>query len=127
MLDPWMMPLAMSSATVIGLRGWLLWPVDGRHTDWQRREAARMVGEKFEAIRESQAEALSLAWRAWFMPWTLWSPLTGRMPSSSMAAATSAMVAPFSRRAAANATRLQARAVRTAASGRGRARRGKAR
>jgi hypothetical protein len=44
-----------------------------------------------------------------------------------MAAATGAMVAPFSRRAAANARRLQARAVRTAGSRRGGARRGKAR
>ncbi len=127
MPDPWMMPLSMSSATVIGLRAWLLWPADGRHTDWQRREAARMVGEKLEAIRESQLEALSLAWRAWFMPWTLWHPLSGRAPTSSMAAATGAMVAPFSRRAAANARRLQARAVRTAGSRRGGARRGKAR
>ena len=51
MTNPWMFPLAMSSATVIGLRSWLLWPADGRHTDWQRREAARMVGVQLEAGR----------------------------------------------------------------------------
>jgi hypothetical protein len=115
MTHPWMIPLAMSSATVIGLRSWLLWPVDGRPTDWQRQEAARMVGEKVEAVRESQTEALSLAWRLWFAPWTVWGPLSGRSLSSSMNAATDAMVKPFSRRAAGNAARLQAHAVRTAA------------
>jgi hypothetical protein len=112
---PWMMPLAISSATVIGLRTWLLWPIDGRPTDWQRREAARMVGEKVEAVRESQAEALALAWRLWFTPWAVWGPLSGRSLSTSVHAATDAMVKPFSRRAAGNATRLQAHAVRTAA------------
>ena len=114
MTNPWMFPLAMSSATVIGLRSWLLWPADGRHTDWQRREAARMVGEKLEAVRESQAGAMALAWRLWFMPWTVWGPLSGRGLSSAMASATGALVEPFSRRAAGNATRLQARAVREA-------------
>jgi hypothetical protein len=110
-----MIPLAMSSATVIGLRTWLLWPVEGRHSDWQKREAARMVGEKVEAVREAQAEALALAWRMWFVPWTVWGPLAGRSLSSSMNAATGAMVRPFSRRAAGNASRLQAHAMRTAA------------
>ena len=114
MINPWMIPLTISSATVIGLRTWLLWPLEGRHTDWQKREAARMVGEKVDAIRESQTEALALAWRMTFVPWTVWGPLAGRSLSSSMAAATDAMVAPFSRRAAGNATRLQAHAIRTA-------------
>ncbi len=114
MTHPWMMPLAMSSATVIGLRTWLLWPVAGRPTDWQRQEASRMVGEKVEAVREAQAEALSLAWRLWFAPWTVWGPLSGRSLTSSMNAATDAMVKPFSRRASGNAARLQAHAMRTA-------------
>lgn len=115
MTHPWMMPFAMSSATVIGLRTWLLWPIDGRPTDWQRREASRMVGEKVEAVREAQGEALSLAWRLWFAPWTVWGPLSGRSLPASVHAATDAMVKPFSRRASGNAARLQAHAMRTAA------------
>ncbi|MCA3177716.1 MAG: hypothetical protein O9345_17845 [Burkholderiaceae bacterium] len=115
MIRPWMMPLAMSSVTVIGLRTWLLWPIDGRPTDWQRREAARMVGEKVEAVREVQAEALSFAWRLWFAPWTVWGPLSRRSLPASVHAATDAMVKPFSRRASGNVARLQAHAMRTAA------------
>jgi hypothetical protein len=74
----------------------------------------RRVGEKLEAIREAQLEALSTVWRASFMPSTVWGPLAGRSLPASMAAATEAVVAPFSRRAAGNATRLRARALRTA-------------
>ena len=63
MLNPWAAPLMMSSANVIAMRTWLMSPAGGRSSDWQRREAQRMVGEKLDAVRESQAEAMSLAMR----------------------------------------------------------------
>jgi hypothetical protein len=106
-----MVPLAMSSANVIALRTMMLWPVDGRPTAWQRRESARMVGEKVDAVREAQMQAMSLAWRMCFAPWSMWTPGSGGSLQRSMHQATDAMVRPFSRRASANAKRLRARAV----------------
>ena len=111
MINPWMVPLAVSSANVIALRTMLLWPVDGRPTAWQRRESVRMVGEKVDAVREAQLQAISLAWRMCFAPWSMWTPGSGGSLHRSMHRATDAMVAPFSRRAGANAKRLRARAV----------------
>jgi hypothetical protein len=111
--NPWLAPLMMSSASVIAMRTWMLWPVDGRSTAWQRREAGRMVGEKLEAVREAQVEALALAWQAWFAPWSVWGPMAGRGLPQAMASATETMVRPFGRRAAANAKRLGTRAVAT--------------
>jgi hypothetical protein len=111
LINPWMVPLAMSSANVIALRTMMLWPVDGRPDAWQRRESVRMVGEKLEAMRESQAQAMSLAWRMWFAPWSVWTPGDRGSVQRSVNRATASVVAPFSRRANANARRLQARAM----------------
>ena len=104
-----MAPLAISSASVIAMRTLLLWPATGRHTAWQRREGARMVAEKVDAVRESQTEALALAWRLCWMPWTVYGPLAGRSLHEAGVAAAESIAAPFSRRAAGNARRLQAR------------------
>ncbi|RPH42644.1 MAG: hypothetical protein EHM87_16220 [Burkholderiales bacterium] len=114
MLNPWMVPLTMTSANVIALRTWMMVPLEGRQTDWQRREAARMVDEKVEAVREAQAEALALAWKMCFTPWAVWGPLAGRSLPQAMASATDSMVRPFNRRAVGNAKRLQARAMQPA-------------
>lgn len=114
MINPWLIPLATSSASVIAMRTWMLVPVGGRPTAWQRREATRMVSEKVEAAREAQAEALFLAWRMAFAPWTVWGPLAGRSLHEAMAEATESMVEPFGRRASTNARRLRARIVTVA-------------
>ena len=111
MLNPWAAPLMMSSASVIAMRTWLMIPAGGRSSDWQRREAQRMVGEKLDAVRESQAEAMSLAIRMWFTPWSVWGPMAGPDVHRAMAVATDPIVAPFARRADANVRRLQARAM----------------
>lgn len=111
MLNPWTVPLMMSSANVIAMRTWLMIPAGGRSSGWQRREAQRMVGEKVDAVRESQAEVMSLAMRMWFTPWAVWGPMAGPDMHRAMAAATDPIVAPFSRRADANVRRLQARAM----------------
>ncbi|MEI7445601.1 MAG: hypothetical protein WCK28_11975 [Burkholderiales bacterium] len=113
MFNPWLIPLAGASASVIAMRTWMMVPVGGRHTAWQRREAARMVNEKVEAAREAQAEAWLLAWRLAFAPWTVWGPLAGRTLHEAMAAATESMVEPFGRRASTNVRRLRARVAPT--------------
>ena len=110
MLNPWLVPLTMTSASVIAMRAWMMVPVSGRPTAWQRREAVRMVSEKLDAAREAQAEAIALAWRLTFAPWSVWGPLAGRSLHEAVAAATESVVAPFDRRATTNARRLRARA-----------------
>lgn len=110
MLNPWLLPLATSSASVIAMRTWMMVPYTGQPTAWQRREAARMVSEKLEALREAQVEAMQLAWRLAFAPWTVWGPLAGRTLHEAMTAAAESMVEPFGRRASTNVRRLRARA-----------------
>jgi hypothetical protein len=114
MTNPWLTPLMMSSANVIAMRTWMLWPAGGRLDDWQRRESKRMVDEKVAAVREAQLQAMSLAWQMCFAPWALWMPGSGQSPQQAMHAATDALVRPFSRRANANAARLGTRAARSA-------------
>ena len=110
MFNPWFGPLLMASASTIALRSWLMTPVDGRYSAWQRREGARMVAEKVAAMQEAQLHALGLAWRMWFAPWTLFLP--GDVPGTrrAMHRAGEEIARPFGRRAAANARRLAARA-----------------
>ena len=111
MLNPWAVPLMMSSANVIAMRTWMMIPAGGPSSDWQRREAQRMVGEKVDAVRASQAEAVSLAMRMGFTPWAVWGPMTGPDLHRAAAAATDPIVAPSTRRADAHVRRLQARAM----------------
>ena len=110
-LNPWAVPLMMSSASVIAMRTWMQIPAGGQPTAWQRREAARMVDEKVDAVRESQAEAVAIAMRVWFNPWAVWGPINGDGVHGLVAEATESMVAPFARRADANMKRLAARAA----------------
>jgi hypothetical protein len=110
MINPLIAPLLMTSATTIALRTMMMWPVEGRHSSWQRKEAGRMVSEKLAAIQESQLEAMTLAWRATWMPWTVWTP--GGYDSRAVEQATGKLLEPFSGRAASNARRLTARAMR---------------
>lgn len=115
--NPWALPLAWTSANVIWLRTMMLWPVGGRHDDWQRRESVRMVAEKVEAVREAQLAAIAMIGRAMTMPWALaglFAPGGAQRAHRAHRAAGAAIAAPFSRRAAANARRLQARATRQA-------------
>ncbi|HYF58365.1 MAG TPA: hypothetical protein VEA81_05370 [Burkholderiaceae bacterium] len=111
MVPPWFAPLALASAGTIALRTMLMVPAGGRFTDWQRREAARMVDEKLAAVREAQLEAISVAWRMAFAPWTVWATIATDGPSVAMAAAAESMVEPFGRRASGNLRRLSARAM----------------
>ena len=110
-LNPWAVPLMMSSASVIAMRTWMLIPAGGQPSAWQRREAERMVDEKVDAVRESQAEAVAIAMRVWFNPWAVWGPMNGDGVHGLVAEATESMVAPFARRADANMKRLAARAA----------------
>lgn len=110
-MNPWAVPLMMSSASVIAMRTWMLIPAGGQPSAWQRREAARMVGEKVDAVRESQAEAMAIAMRVWFNPWAVWGPMATDGVHGVVAEAAESMVAPFARRADANMKRLAARAA----------------
>ena len=113
--NPWALPLALTSANVIWLRTMMLWPVGGRHDGWQRRESVRMVAEKVEAVREAQLAAIAMIGQAMTMPWALvglFAPGGAQRVRRAHRAAGAAIAAPFSRRAAANARRLQARAMR---------------
>jgi hypothetical protein len=111
MFNPWFGPLMFASASTIALRTMMMVPSAGGFSPWQRREAARMVDEKLEAVRESQAEALEFAMSAWTAPWRFWSLGQDGALRRLAGEATASMVAPFGRRAAGNARRLGARAI----------------
>ena len=120
-MNPWQAPMMIASAQTIALRTMLMWPAGGRHDAWQRREAVRMVSEKADAVREAQLEALTLAWRMVWMPWTVWTPGGSALSAATHAAAP--LVTPFSKRARGNARRLTSKALSAAGSGRLRGRR----
>jgi hypothetical protein len=110
LLNPLLPPLMMASATTIALRTMLMWPASGRLTDWQRKEAGKMVREKAVAVQESQAEVFAIAWAAMLTPWTVWAG--GQSGQQAFDRAASRILQPFSSRASSNARRLAVRAMR---------------
>jgi hypothetical protein len=110
LLDPLFPPLLMASATTIALRTMLMWPASGRLTDWQRREAGKMVHEKTVAVQESQAEVFAIAWAAMLTPWTIWAG--GQSGQQAFDRAATRILLPFSSRASSNARRLAVRVMR---------------